>query len=226
MSTVTRILVVEDCSSDAELNERAIREFLPASEFLCVESKEDYLAALSSFHPDVILSDYKLPSFDGMAALKLALEHVPDTPFIIITGSMNEETAVACLKAGAWDYVIKEHRMRLGPAVINGLGQKRLRLEHKQAEEALKQRNDVLERFNEVTVGREARMVELKKEVNALLLAAGLQKKYEIADAERALSGSREEISADGYDACRSKPLDPEARMTMQRECLDGEVVE
>ena len=103
MNTPTRILIVEDLPTDAELNEREVRRVLPESEFQCVECREDFLAALAEFQPDLILSDYKLPRFDGMAALQLALELVPDTPFIIITGSMNEETAVDCMKAGAWD---------------------------------------------------------------------------------------------------------------------------
>jgi DNA-binding NtrC family response regulator len=120
---VIRVLIVEDLPTDAELEEREIRFVLPASEFLRVELREDFLTALESFRPDIILSDYKLPHFDGMTALKLALERTPEIPFILITGSMNEETAVECMKAGAWDYIIKEHVKRLGPAVLNVLAQ-------------------------------------------------------------------------------------------------------
>jgi len=177
---MTRILIVEDLPTDAELNEREVRRALPASEYMCVETREDFLAALESFKPDLILSDYKMPRFDGMAALQLALEHVPDTPFIIVTGSMNEETAVECMRAGAWDYVIKEHIKRLGPAVMCCLEQKQRRLKIKQADAELIEKFTELERFNKVTVGRELRMIELKQEVNALLLAAGQAEKYRI----------------------------------------------
>jgi two-component system, cell cycle sensor histidine kinase and response regulator CckA len=134
---VVRILIVEDLPTDAELAEREARRALPESQFMRVETREGFLSALKSFSPDLILSDYKLPHFDGMSALRLALERVPETPFIIVTGSMNEETAVTCMKAGAWDYVIKEHVKRLGPAVLGALEQKRLRRERKQVEEAL-----------------------------------------------------------------------------------------
>jgi PAS domain S-box-containing protein/putative nucleotidyltransferase with HDIG domain len=108
-------------------------------EFRRVETQEAYLAALESFWPDIIISDFKLPLFDGMRALKIALERAPDTPFIISTGSTNEDTAVECMKAGAWDYVIKEHIKRMGPAVISALEQKKVRLEKKLAAAALKE---------------------------------------------------------------------------------------
>lgn len=179
---MTRILMVEDLSTDAELNEREVRRVLPASEFMRVETREGFLAALASFRPDIILSDYKLPFFDGMSALKLAMEQAPDTPFIIVTGSMNEETAVDSMKAGAWDYVIKEHIKRLGPAVINGIEQQLLRLERKRAEDELKDKYAELERFNRVTVGRELRMIELKQEINDLLNASGQPDRYLIVN--------------------------------------------
>ena len=101
--------------------------------------RTDFLAALETFRPEIILSDYMLPTFDGMTALKLARELVPEIPFILITGSTNEETAVECMKAGAWDYVVKEHIKRLGPAVLNALEQRQQRLERKRAEEALRE---------------------------------------------------------------------------------------
>jgi PAS domain S-box-containing protein len=137
MGEVTRVLLVEDLSSDAELVEREARRVLPESRFLRVEARDEFVTALVSFNPDIILSDYRLPQFDGMSALKLAQAHAPDTPFIVVTGSMNEDTAVECMKAGAWDYVIKEHLKRLGAAILSGLGQKQLRGERKRAKEAL-----------------------------------------------------------------------------------------
>ena len=121
LSETIRVLIVEDLPSDAELTEREIRKALGRCEFHRVETREEFLAALAGFCPGLIVSDYKLPSFDGLSALELALERCPDVPFIILTGSMNEDTAVECMKAGAWDYVIKEHIKRLGAAVLNAL---------------------------------------------------------------------------------------------------------
>ena len=139
MNVAVRILIVEDLPTDAELNEREVRKVLPSAEFRRVETRDEFLAALTSFRPDLILSDYQLPEFDGITALMLALERAPETPFILVTGSMNEETAVECMKAGAWDYILKEHLRRLGPAVLGGLEKKRLRDAHSRAEKTLRE---------------------------------------------------------------------------------------
>ena len=147
MSDVLRVLIVEDLPTDAGINEREVRQVFPKSEFQVVETREDFLAALESFWPDIILSDYKLPHFDGLAALQLTLELAPDIPFIIITGSINEDTAVTCMKAGSWDYVLKEHIKRLGPAVLSALEQKQLRMERKQTAQNLRESE---ERFRRI----------------------------------------------------------------------------
>jgi PAS domain S-box-containing protein len=112
-----KILFVEDMPLDAELAERLLRKDGMAFESLRVDTREAFLAALSEFLPDVIVSDYSMPSFDGMSALLLAREHDALIPFVVLTGSMNEDTAVSCMKAGASDYVIKEHMSRLPFAV-------------------------------------------------------------------------------------------------------------
>ena len=139
MDGAMRVLMVEDFSADAELIEREARKVLPGSRFQRVETREDFLEALESFSPGLILSDFKLPRFDGMTALRLAIERVPEVPFIVITGSMNEDTAVDCMKGGAWDYVIKEHLKRLGPAILSCMEQKELRRERRLAQAALKE---------------------------------------------------------------------------------------
>ncbi|MGD0915026.1 MAG: response regulator [Thermodesulfobacteriota bacterium] len=134
MDNVVRILIVEDLPSDADLAKREITSTLSLCVFEVVEKQEDYLAALERFQPDLIISDYKMPHFDGLTALKLAQQKVPMVPFIILTGSMNEAIAVECMKAGATDYVIKEHIKRLGLAVVSALEQKRLRIEKERVE--------------------------------------------------------------------------------------------
>ncbi len=139
MTESVRVLLVEDLPTDAELAEREIRKTLQSCVFRWVETRPDYLAALEEFQPDLIVSDYRMPQFDGLTALKLALERTPFTPVIILTGAINEDTAVECMKAGAADYVIKEHIKRLGQAVTHALEQKRLRLERRQAETALRE---------------------------------------------------------------------------------------
>jgi PAS domain S-box-containing protein len=103
-----------------------------------VDTREDFLAELDAFDPDVILSDYTLPRFDGLAALELARSHAPATPFLIVTGSINEETAVGAMKAGAADYLLKNNLARIGPAIEGALARVRARAEKARAEDALR----------------------------------------------------------------------------------------
>ncbi|HLO18229.1 MAG TPA: PAS domain S-box protein, partial [Anaerolineales bacterium] len=137
MKKPIHILIAEDSPTDAKLARRAIRKVLKNCEFEVVETRADFLRALETFRPDVILSDYSLPSFDGMKALKLARKHAPLTPLIIWSGSISEDIAVDCMKAGANNYVLKENLKRLGPAVLHALEERELLLARKQAEEAL-----------------------------------------------------------------------------------------
>jgi PAS domain S-box-containing protein len=102
-----------------------------------VETKEAYINALLDFKPDVILSDYSLPTFDGMKALLYRSELAPSIPFILVTGSINEETAVEIMKAGADDYVIKEHLTRIGSAIKTAIEKQDIIRGRKQAEEKL-----------------------------------------------------------------------------------------
>jgi len=134
MHDVKRVLIVEDLPTDAELAQREITKALGFCEFRRVENREEYLSALSTFEPELIVSDFQLPQFDGLAALRLALEHCPDVPFIVVTGSMNEDTAVECMKAGAWDYVIKEHLKRLSSAIQSAMERQRVSEERKRAQ--------------------------------------------------------------------------------------------
>ena len=132
-----RILILEDVPMDAELVEyelkRASIPFLSQR----VDSRDGFLHALEEFGPDLILSDYTLPRFDGMTALSLARERAPTIPFLIVTGSVNEETAVGCMKAGATDYLLKSNLARIGPAIEAALERSRAHAEKVQAETAL-----------------------------------------------------------------------------------------
>jgi PAS domain S-box-containing protein len=103
-----RILHLEDLQSDAALANREIGKVLKNYSIRVVETEADFISELEGFNPHIVVSDYQLPSFNGLSALKIVLDKSPLTPVIILTGSMNEDTAVDCMKAGASDYVIKE----------------------------------------------------------------------------------------------------------------------
>lgn len=138
MNQIYHILLVEDKPEDAELNKREIKKALPYCEFEVVDTKKEYLHQLKQHLPDIIISDYNLPSFDGLSALKIAQDISPLTPFIMVTGSINEDTAVECMKAGATDYVLKDSLKRLGSSVINALEQSRIKRERAEAFETIK----------------------------------------------------------------------------------------
>ena len=125
MSTVLRadikVLLVEDRPEDAELLMLEMRRNGLAVTTQRVDTEVDYLAALEGFAPDLILSDYTLPGFDGPLALQIALQRRPDTPFIFVSGTIGEERAIEALRQGAVDYVLKDSRARLVPAIERAL---------------------------------------------------------------------------------------------------------
>ena len=130
-----RLLIVEDNSTDAELIVRKLRGsgFKPKIER--VDTEEAFLAALKT-KVELILCDYSMPQFSGLRALELLKQSGLDIPFIIVSGTIGEETAVAAMRNGAADYLLKDRLVRLGSAVEHALEQKRGRDQHRQAREA------------------------------------------------------------------------------------------
>ena len=133
------ILFVEDVPQDAELAQDVLRKEGLIFTSVRVDTQDDFLSALATFQPDLIISDYAMPAFDGLQALRLSLEDDAARPFIVLTGSLNEETAAACIKAGATNYVLKDHLARLPFAVKEALEQKQARLAKEAAEYALRE---------------------------------------------------------------------------------------
>jgi signal transduction histidine kinase len=126
-----RILLVEDNDNDAELMVAELQRLGFDIEWQTVETEEAFLGRLNS-GIDLILSDYALPAFSGMRALELLNEHKElDIPFIIVSGTIGEETAVTAIKNGASDYLLKDRIARLGPAVHRALREVEERRERK-----------------------------------------------------------------------------------------------
>lgn len=136
-SIIIRILFVEDLVSDYELAKATIKRENIQFDSIRVETADDMLNALKEFKPHIVISDYSMPRFDGMKAIKLLLDFNPDIPLIILTGSINEEIAVECIKTGATDYVIKERMKRLPFAINEALTQAKARVSKRKAEKAL-----------------------------------------------------------------------------------------
>src|SRR5256885_11824416 len=134
MTERVRILLLEDVADDAELALLELgRSGLHADQRV-VENRKSFVDALREFAPDVILSDFSMPGFDGMAALALVREICPDTPFIFVSGTIGEEFAVRALKSGATDYVMKTNLVRLPAAVERALREGKERAARRKAE--------------------------------------------------------------------------------------------
>lgn len=135
MTSRLHILHLEDSRADAELVRAAlVREGLDA-EWVRVASENAYVAALDKGGLSLILSDYKLPGFDGMAALRIAREKAPDIPFIFVSGQLPEDTAIEALRSGATDYVFKNRLTRLGPVVRRALEEAQALAQRRQYEQ-------------------------------------------------------------------------------------------
>lgn len=121
MNRTFKILHIEDVRSDAELVERMLKKSGITFEKVIVDTKEEYLAALDDFKPDIILSDHSLPSFNSLEALRILKQKRNDVPFILITSTVSEEFAVNVMKEGATDYILKDRMQRLPSAIANAL---------------------------------------------------------------------------------------------------------
>lgn len=145
MSRPLQVLFVEDSEDDAALLQIELKR--AGYQPVChrVETAAEMRAALDRQEWDLIIADYRMPRFDGLAALALAKERGLDLPFIIVSGHITEETAVAAMKAGAHDYVMKDKLARLGSVVERELREAGVRREHRRAEEALRRFYDELE---------------------------------------------------------------------------------
>src|SRR5882762_9049893 len=132
-----RVLLNEDVVDDAELELRELRRAGLRVAHRIVDTEKAFTEALRGFVPDVILSDFSMPRFDGMLALAIARELSPDTPFIFVSGTVGEEYAIRALKSGATDYVLKNNLMRLPAAVERAAAEANERREKRRAEAEL-----------------------------------------------------------------------------------------
>src|SRR5258708_332776 len=144
MPTPLRILIVEDSADDAALLADELKSFGLAPKWKRVETESDYCASLQE-PLDIIFSDFNLPQFSGPQALKILRARKLDIPFVIVSGTIGEEVAVDNLKAGATDYVLKNHLARLGPVVKRALAEFQERRERKRAEQQLRVQAKALE---------------------------------------------------------------------------------
>lgn len=224
MSDQLRILIVEDVPNDAELALRELKRAGIIFDARRVETAAEYRRELEKFNPQLILSDFPMPNFDGTEALAIARDSFPDIPFIFISGSIGEEHAIRALKQGANDYVMKTNLIRLSSAVERAIQEQRERSARRDAEYALRaselRKSAIFEAARDciVTIDAQGRVIEfnpaaektfgyareevLGKELAELIIPAGMRAshrrglKHYHATGEGPMLGRRVEVSA------------------------------
>src|SRR5438094_1063047 len=149
MKSPLRILHLEDDVVDTELLQATLEMNQVVAEVNRVETREQFLNALEGGGYDLIISDYSLPSFDGLTALSLARELMPSVPFILFSGTIGEEAAIESLRNGATDYVLKQRPERLVTSLRRALREFEDRRRRQQAEEALREREEFFRLISE-----------------------------------------------------------------------------
>jgi signal transduction histidine kinase len=148
MNKDLRILVLEDMEEDLEIVEYALEKAGMHFQTRRVDTKEEFIDALQTYHADVILSDHFLPTFNSLEALAITREAGIQTPFILVTGAISEEFAVNTLKQGADDYILKSNLTRLPSAIVNAMKQREAEAEKAKANEALRTQYEELVKIN------------------------------------------------------------------------------
>jgi len=188
-----RILLVEDSPPDVEMIRHILRDAGRSVSVIVVETREAFEAELSRRPPQLILSDYWLPTFDGSKALAIAKRIAPHIPFIFVTGVLGEEVAIEMLKEGATDYVLKNRLTRLAPAVSRALRESQQRREREQAEEKLQRSHDQLRALTgRLQFVREEERARIAREVHDELGQALTGLKLDLAWLAGKLPGTRE----------------------------------
>jgi signal transduction histidine kinase len=147
-----RILILEDEPTDADLEQRLLARSGLEFTAVVVDTRASFVQQLAAFRPEVILSDFSLPGFSGEAALKIAQEQCPDTPFIVLSGALGDEAAVELIRQGATDYVLKDRPARLASVVRRAVAEAGQRAERAQLEVQL-QRSRRLEGIGRLAAG-------------------------------------------------------------------------
>lgn len=181
-----RLLILEDQPAEAALTLRLLQKGGIACQCNRVEAEEPFRDALAQWQPDLILSDFSLPQFDGLSALKIAGDIAPDVPFIFVSGTIGEERAIVALQHGAVDYVLKTNLARLVPAVQRAL-------EHAE-----------LRRVHEARIGRLTRVLKMLSGVNGAVARIGERE-------ELLTEACRLAVSVGGYSTALVALMEPGA---------------
>jgi len=147
-----KVLHLEDNPDDAELVRIALAHEWPDCDLKCVTTRFDYVSELNLSRYDVILSDFKLGTLNGLEALQLAKERSPDTPFIFLSGTIGEDRAIEAVQSGAADYVLKDRMKRLIPAIARAVRERDERKRRQHAESRMRELAEFLNQAREAVI--------------------------------------------------------------------------
>ncbi|MBD2067010.1 response regulator [Leptolyngbya sp. FACHB-671] len=159
------VLLLEDSLLDAELIQANLTTNWPECKLTRVENRTDFLTVLENDTFDLILSDYSLPTFDGLTALEIVRDRYPEVPFIFVSANLGEEVAIETLRNGATDYVLKQRLERLAPVAERAVREARERIERKWVEQ---ERAQLLTRQRQYT-SRLRKLAQASIAINSLL---------------------------------------------------------
>ena len=202
MNDQLQLVMVEDSDVDAELVARNLAKAGLNVNIHRVQTERDFVQALQKVAPDIILSDFSLPQFDGLRALDVAVIQAPETPFIFVSGTIGEERAIDALRRGATDYVLKTNLSRLGAAVERALREVSLKAARAKSEQ---QRRD-----QEIRLQRLSRTYRMLSSTSSAILR--LRNRMELLDEVCRIAAHQ-----GGYDRVAISLLDPDARTLQPR---------
>lgn len=182
-----RLLLIEDVASDAELIMYELRKAGLAFQAKCVAGKKEFLGELRKERVDAIISDFSMPQFNALDALRALKTHNVEVPFILVTGSQSEEVAVNCIKEGADDYILKSSLTRLPTALLGAIQKKKAEQEREQARQALQQSEEYFRS-----------LIDASSDIITLLSEEGTIR-YESPSLQRHLGYSLNELTGKKY---------------------------
>ncbi len=197
--TPLRVLMLEDRPEDVELLVHELRRARFDPDWEQVTTEQDFLVHLDSAL-DVILSDYFIPGFGGLQALRLLRARQLDIPFILVAGTVGEDVAVAAIHEGAADYLLKDRLGRLGPAIARALAEKRLRVEKRQAEQELRESE---RRFRALVESSLDEIVDLNSQLKPIYISPSVLQASEYSSEEMVETTPFTSIHPDDQPAAR-----------------------
>src|ERR1700737_2951467 len=202
MKAKFRLIPAGDNEADAQIAARHLAKAGLDCIIHRVQTERDFISALQEIQPDLILSDFSLPQFDGLRALDIAVVHAPETPFIFVSGTIGEERAIDALRRGATDYVLKSNLSRLPAAVERALREVSLKAARAKSEQ---QRRD-----QEVRLRRLTRTYRMLSSTSSAILR--LRNRTELFDEVCRIAAHQ-----GGYDRVVISLTDPDARTVRPR---------